>query len=55
MISVDINKKYFLISFRFNKSTPEDFGLIKSIKDSSIYINTMDNSHWIKQESYDFG
>lgn len=55
MISIDVNKKYFLISFKFNKSTPEDFGLIQSNKDSSIYIDRVDNSQWIKHESYGFG
>lgn len=55
MINLDINSKYFLLSFRFNKSTPADFGLIPSEEDSTLFIDKDDNSLWIWQKSYDFG
>lgn len=55
MINIDINKKYFLLSFRFNKSTSDDFGLVQSKEDISIFTNKDDNSQWVRQESYDFG
>jgi hypothetical protein len=52
---IDISKKYFLLSFRFNKSTPDDFGLVQSKDDSTIFIDIDDTSQWVRQESYDFG
>lgn len=42
------------MSRRFNKSTPEDFGLIKSeIPDQ--FLLPLDKSLWIRRELYDFG
>lgn len=55
MINIDINRKYFLLSFRFNKSTSDDFGLVQSKEDTNIFIDKDDNSQWVWQESYDFG
>lgn len=54
-MDVDLNKKHFLISFKFSKCHPKDFGLIQSCFDSNIYINPKDHSQWVKQETYDFG
>lgn len=55
MKMIDVNNKYFLLSFRFNKRTPDDFGLVQSKNDTTIFINIDDNSQWVWQESYDFG
>ena len=46
--------KYFIMSIRYNKNSPEDFGLIPS-KDEDIYIMPSDNSLWRKRNLYDFG
>lgn len=55
MINLDVNNKYFLLSFRFNKSTFDDFGLIPSKEDSNLFIDKNDDSQWLWQKSYDFG
>lgn len=52
---LDPNQKYFLMSFRFNKTTPEAFGLIPSDNNDKIYLDSKDNSRWIKMGLYDFG
>lgn len=44
---------YFVMSMRFNKRNPSDFGLI--LKDTNTAINPNDNSIWIKSSLYDFG
>ena len=44
---------YFLMSWRFDKSTAESFGLIP--KSEKIAINPIDNSSWEKALLYDFG
>ena len=51
----DIQKKYFRMSFRFNKNKPEDFGLVKSQLQNDVYIDNSDNSKWIRASLYDFG
>ncbi|MGI6745869.1 MAG: hypothetical protein ACOX45_06990 [Acutalibacteraceae bacterium] len=45
---------YFLMSFRFNKSLPEDFGLIKS-ENLDLFKNLKDGSFWIQRSLYDYG
>lgn len=45
---------YFFMSFRFNKNSPEDFGLIKS-DNSSLYENPNDGSLWVQRSLYDYG
>lgn len=45
---------FFMMSMRFNKSTPEDFGLVQT-DDSGVYIMQSDNSLWKKRDLYDFG
>jgi len=55
LATADINKKYFLLSFRFNKRTPDDFGLVQSEEDADILIDKVDSSQWVFQQSYDFG
>lgn len=45
---------YFMMSFRFNKSSPEDFGLISS-EEANIFIRPSDNTFWEKCDMYDFG
>jgi len=54
-MKLDHNKKYFLMSFRFDKEKPEDFGLSQSQYNCNIFIDTSDNSEWIQKELYDFG
>lgn len=54
-MSADINKKYFRMSFKFDKSKPEDFGLIQSNQNADIYIDANDNSEWERKALYDFG
>ena len=49
-----MNEKLFMMSMRFNKESPEDFGLIPS-EDSDIYVKPSDNSLWKKRNLYDFG
>lgn len=44
--------KKFLVSFRFNKASANDFGLVH---EDDKYINPSDNSEWEKCVSYDFG
>ena len=46
--------KYFLMSMRFNKQLPKDFGLIPS-GNSDIFISHDDNSQWKSRSLYDFG
>lgn len=49
-----MNEKFFMMSIRFNKKSPEDFGLIPS-KDADVYIMPSDNSLWKKRDLYDLG
>lgn len=44
---------YFMMSFRFNKQYPQDFGLTKINHD--IAFNPVDNSKWQAKLLYDFG
>lgn len=46
--------KYFLISFRYNKTFPEDFGLIQS-EAPGLFINPKDGSLWAQRSLYDYG
>lgn len=43
-----------MMSMRFNKNSPEDFGLIPTNEDD-IFIMPTDNSLWKKRNLYDFG
>ena len=45
---------YFLMSMRFNKRLPEDFGLSSS-ENSDIFIRQNDNSQWKSRQLYDYG
>ena len=45
--------KCFMMSKRFNKCNPSDFGLVEV--DSQTAINPQDQSVWIKVNLYDFG
>lgn len=45
--------KYFMMSRRFNKSKPEEFGLIPYRENT--YLLPVDNSLWVASEMYDFG
>ncbi len=44
----------FHMSFRFDKTKPEDFGLAISSQDN-MYVNPKDNSKWIKRYLIDLG
>ena len=54
-MELEYNKKYFQMSFRFDKNKPEDFGLTQSAYNSNIFIDKSDNSEWVNRELYDFG
>lgn len=43
-----------MMSMRFNKNSPEDFGLIPTNEDDT-FIMPSDNSLWKKRNLYDFG
>ncbi len=52
--SMNYNKKYFLMSYRFNKDTPADFGLCET-SDIDMFVMKEDGSFWKKQEElYEF-
>ena len=46
--------KYFMMSRRFDKKLPEDFGLVLS-NDPEIFIMPSDKSKWKIRKLYDFG
>jgi hypothetical protein len=52
---VNLNEYYFLMSLRFDKSKPEDFGLYQSPINPDVFINEKDKTSWAKRELYDFG
>lgn len=54
-MEIDLGKMYFKMSFRFDKSSPEDFALIKSHQTDNYYVDVGDNSLWQKKDLYDFG
>lgn len=54
-MSIDTNKDYFRMSFRFDKKNPEEFGLTHLNKDLDQYIDINDNSYWVRRKLYDFG
>lgn len=45
--------KHFVLSFRYNKKSAADFGLIE--RDTYNAIDPRDESNWIRFSSYDFG
>ena len=45
---------FFLMSFRFDKTKPEDFGLMNT-EHENLFINPKDNSRWEKRYLIDFG
>lgn len=45
-MTIDLNKIYFMMSFRFDKSKPEDFGLVASKDEEDIFIDLKDASLW---------
>ena len=54
-MSLDLKKLYFRMSFRLNKVTPDEFGLVESGTDTYLYIDKIDGSIWKKKTLYDFG
>lgn len=46
--------QYFMMSFRFNKRSPGDFGLTRN-SDGKTYSFKGDQSLWIQRDLYDFG
>jgi hypothetical protein len=54
-MEININEQYFLMSFRFDKTNPEDFGLVPLSEQEDLFIRTRDGSIWRKQELYDLG
>lgn len=53
-MNIDDNLKYFKMSFKFNKTEPQDFGLV-SQNNSNLFIDLGDRSLWEKKYLYDFG
>lgn len=49
-----MEKKYFLLSSRYNKTKPSEFGMIRQ-SDDNIYLFSEDNSMWKQMDLYDFG
>jgi hypothetical protein len=49
-----MDEKKFMMSKRFNKSLPEDFGLTYTANPSE-FLRVSDCSKWIKRELYDLG
>lgn len=45
---------YFHMSFRFDKTKPDDFGLMYS-EHENIFIDPRDNSYWVKRYLIDLG
>lgn len=44
------------MSFKFDKCKPEDFGLtVVSQEAPETYVDSNENSRWVKKEMYDFG
>ncbi|WAR43492.1 hypothetical protein [Methylomonas rapida] len=54
-MTINPDQQYFLMSFRFDKKTPADFGLVSVPEQDDLFISTHDNSRWKKKELYDFG
>lgn len=52
---MDLTQQYFLTSFRFDKTTSEDFGLVPSSEQADLFIRKSDGSTWKKKNLYDFG
>lgn len=48
-----MEQKHFLLSYRFNKTTPAEFGLIG--QDDRTYLCPKDNALWVQMDLYDFG
>ena len=54
-MSIDPQKYFFKMSFRFDKCTPEAFGLALSESSENIYVDKSDGFLWEQQNLYDFG
>lgn len=52
---VDVGKRYFLMSFRMDKSKAEDFGLVPLQGTQEIFIDPKDGSEWESRSLYDLG
>lgn len=50
----NIGQKFFRMSYVFNKTKPEDFGLISTAQDN-IFVDLKDNSKWEKRHLIDLG
>ena len=54
-MSINPQKYFFKMSFRFDKCTPEAFGLVLSENSENIYVDKSEGSLWKQQNLYDFG
>jgi hypothetical protein len=54
-MEINVDQLYFLMSFRFDKTDPEEYGLISSSEQDNLFIRTSDGSTWKKKNLYDFG
>ena len=54
-MEVNLDQQYFLMSFRFDKTNPEDFDLAPSSEQDDLFKRTSDSSNWKKKNLYDFG
>lgn len=55
MTNVDLGLPYFLMSFKYDKTTPIEFGLQQSTEDNNVYVSNSDGANWAKIDLYDFG
>jgi len=49
-----MDRRYFMMSQHFNKSSPDEFGLVPTTN-PDIFILPQDNSKWKYRQLYDFG
>jgi hypothetical protein len=50
----EVLESQFIMSVRFSRETPEDFGLVRG-ENPDVFIRQSDNSLWKSRRLYDFG
>ncbi len=54
-MAINAEQPYFLMSFRFDKKEPGEFGLVASPQGDDLFLSNRDGSSWKKKGLYDFG
>jgi len=54
-MQLDIHQLYFMMSFRFNRTKPEEFGLVRAPGYLDLFTLPSDNSAWQARRLYDLG